>query len=159
MNSLCRRRRGLANELARRIILQTSRQAPLVALEGHDGPQNVREVRGYQARAAAEGEGGGVNISVWLDVHSYCLPRNVDAELLPELAPHLAFVATFTVHQSQYCISAGTLWQITNVESGRRIGHFYKTKAKAIADARTILSAKTEESFISAYRKCKPGEP
>lgn len=76
---------------------------------------------------------------------------DIEGELLPDIAPHLASMATFVVHRSLY---SGN-WQISNIESGCRIGEFHKSKTAAISSARKYLSGKTIIGLLRAYKKAE----
>lgn len=80
----------------------------------------------------------------------------VYAELLHDIAPHLAHVATFALHAAP-----GSLLQtmtVSNIESGRAIAHG-KSPSAAISAARRKL-AKCSPEFIAAAIKadCPEGE-
>jgi hypothetical protein len=74
----------------------------------------------------------------------------VEADLLPEIAPHLADVATWAVHRG---VETDRLWwMVSNVETG-----FFATydadRAQAIRRARDLLAEKTQEEILMRYRK------
>lgn len=72
----------------------------------------------------------------------------VDAELLPDLAPHLADVATFAVHLTPNRLDH---WSVTNLETGLHITKD-SSKAMAIKRAQMLLSYQTHEKVERAYR-------
>ena len=83
--------------------------------------------------------------------------HEVEAEILFDLAPHLASVATFAVHLTPYYWR--DQWTVCNIETGLSIAKG-KSEKQAIEDARKILQTKTEESMSSGYLKAiKKYEP
>lgn len=78
----------------------------------------------------------------------------VTATLLPDLAPHLASVATFAVHQSP-AIAGGFAWgySVSNVETGLGVSQLCRTPENAIDVARRILKTKTEADALAAYER------
>lgn len=81
-----------------------------------------------------------------------CLPLacrdgwySVDAELVHDIAPHLAHVATFAVHRVPH-------WQSTHVETGFRVGSWYDTRDAAIDATRIVLATKTPADIAAAVR-------
>lgn len=73
--------------------------------------------------------------------------REVDAEFLFDLAPHLASVGTFAVHLRP----SAWEWTVTNVETGLWVGRG-DTRADAIRDARKTLERQTHDSLRKAYK-------
>lgn len=69
------------------------------------------------------------------------------ATLLPDIAPHLASVATFAVHKASAC-----LWHVSNVETGTLVSVDMK-KEKAIANAKERLSRVSAERIEIAMDK------
>lgn len=73
----------------------------------------------------------------------------VEAELLPDIAPHLAHVATFAInrgaHQDAYW------WIVTNIETGLKVSYSPR-KATALKLARRILALKTPQAIHASYR-------
>lgn len=74
----------------------------------------------------------------------------VTGELLLNLAPHLAHVASWIVHRDVTVTKKW--WHVTNIESGRYVD-FGKTKHDAIGRASGKLSLKTESDMLRAYRE------
>ena len=94
-----------------------------------------------------------LKIPVVLEFH-FCPSRAVDGEIV-DIAPHLASVATFVVHRNPRRHFRPN-WQISNVESGFRVGGpDYYTKADAIIGARIRLIGKTVDDILRQYRKYK----
>lgn len=75
--------------------------------------------------------------------------KDVTGELLPDIAPHLSNVATFIVSREVY----GRLWQITNVETGYRIGDPKRYKKDAIRSAKNLLARKSARQMLNAMRR------
>lgn len=73
---------------------------------------------------------------------------SVDAELVHDIAPHLAHIATFAVHQ----VSWTDGWRCSHVETGFRVGNWYDTRDAAIEAARIVLAAKTPADIAAAVR-------
>ena len=76
--------------------------------------------------------------------------REVEAELLPDLAPHLAEVATFAAHRC----TDNLWWVVANVETGMRVSYDLK-RHHAVSVAKATLLNKTLEDTLSAYRKAR----
>jgi hypothetical protein len=80
----------------------------------------------------------------------------VEAELLPTIAPHLANVATFALHYS--APGDGHWWIVSNVETGLMVSYASR-RAYAVSAARAKLLNKTPEDTVSAYRKARRKYP
>lgn len=86
-----------------------------------------------------------------------CLPLacrdgwySVDAELVHDIAPHLAHVATFAVHRLQ---GSRDYWQCTHVETGLLAGNlFHASRDAAIEATRIVLATKTPADIAAAVR-------
>lgn len=77
----------------------------------------------------------------------------VPAILLPDIAPHLAGVATWALHRGAKCDTAYTRWWfVSSVECGRRVA-YNRSKSVAILEAKERLATKTERDVRRAYRK------
>ena len=70
----------------------------------------------------------------------------VEMELV-DIAPHLAMVATFGLHEVYGKFS------VRNIETGMHVCHC-KTRSQAMHDARNLLSEKTEADLIRVYARC-----
>ena len=80
----------------------------------------------------------------------------VSGELLHDIAPHLAHVATFAVNRG-YALDA-FWWTVTNLETGRKV--FYSTsKGRAVEGAQVILATKTVRQILLRYSECSKHEP
>lgn len=78
------------------------------------------------------------------------------SSIVHDIAPHLAHVATFAVHRSEYFDDR---WQISHVETGMRIGLLWQQQTDAINNARTVLELHTPRAFAVYVRravKCNP---
>ena len=89
---------------------------------------------------------------------SYCIwfaGKWVDAEgeLLPDIAPHLASVATWAIGK----VPDG-LWAVTNLESGYTVRRSFETKCGTIATAQKILSEKTCHEVSLAIKEALKGK-
>lgn len=73
----------------------------------------------------------------------------VDAEILFDIAPHLADVATFAVHPSP---DEFLKWNVSNIETGMWVMKG-DNRSAAIRKAADILGSKDEEDFRRAYEK------
>ena len=73
---------------------------------------------------------------------------DIEAEMLFEIAPHLASAGTFAVHRS----IMWKQWEVTNVETGMWIAKD-SSKAKVIKRAEAMLAKKTPDDLLGAYRK------
>ena len=82
----------------------------------------------------------------------YSQPAPVNAQLLFDLAPHLAGIATFAVHQDAWFPS---IWNVTHIESGLAVVHSKPTKMQAIKNAKHILANKTVGDVMRGMRKSK----
>lgn len=71
---------------------------------------------------------------------------DVEAELLFDLAPHLAEVATFAVNKAPDSFG----WYVSNVETGLWVASHYK-RAPAIRLAAAKLKTVTPEGILAAY--------
>lgn len=88
----------------------------------------------------------------------------VPAEIVPGIAPHLALVATFAVHESADYAAGGLLrlcedyrWRVSNVETGAAVSAAdAPTRAAAIARARAFLASKTLAQLESAFATWSP---
>jgi hypothetical protein len=87
-----------------------------------------------------------IDLPVPLDIGCF---YDVEATLLPDLAPHLAEVASFVVHITPHHIDH---WTVANLETGLHIAKD-ESRAKAIRKARERLKGQTVEGVIRAYRK------
>jgi hypothetical protein len=76
---------------------------------------------------------------------------DVDAEFLFDLAPHLASVGTFAVHEKPLCKG---IWNVSNIETGLWVGEGY-SRADAIKHATLRLEKQTPESLKAAYLSAK----
>lgn len=83
-----------------------------------------------------------------LSVNPPCAPQATEGEIV-DVAPHLASVATFIVHRNPW----GRSWQITNVESGGKVGEFYKNKKIAVSEVKKKLCGISIDKLLRAYRK------
>lgn len=77
----------------------------------------------------------------------------VTAELLPDLAPHLAAVASFAMHEEPGC--SLMQWKVSNIETGLKVS-VGLTPEEAIWIAKQQLASKTVEDILDAYRKAPP---
>lgn len=73
----------------------------------------------------------------------------VEADILFDIAPHLAGVATFAIHNSPDTFG---MWNISNIETGMWIMQA-ETRAQAIRAAEEKLATKTVADFERAYEK------
>lgn len=64
---------------------------------------------------------------------------DVEAEIV-DVAPHVAW--TFVVHRTPYFRGR---WNVTNLETGRRIGNLCTKRLEAINAAQAILAERTAE--------------
>lgn len=80
--------------------------------------------------------------------------EDVDAELLPDIAPHLAGIATFAVHRGARADKHW--WMVTNLETGLLVTHSI-WKETAIELAANKLATKTvgqvETALTKRYRE------
>lgn len=76
--------------------------------------------------------------------------REVDAEFLFNLAPHLASAGTFAVHLRPN----GWEWTVTNVETGLWVGRG-ETRSAAIREARRKLNTQTHSRLLKAYKNAR----
>ena len=89
-----------------------------------------------------------IKIDIELSTESF-LGRStaqVEAELLHDIAPHLAGILTFAVHKipDKVFSQFGHKYRVTNLESGFCVGEAdSNTKAEAIRKAREFLATKT----------------
>ena len=80
----------------------------------------------------------------------------VPAEIVFNIAPHLANIATFAVHKTPNYFGYRGGYQITNVETGFRVGEDrQKSKAIAIAKAKNILATITTQKCVEAMDKAR----
>ena len=73
---------------------------------------------------------------------------DIEGEIV-DVAPHLAHLMTFAIHDDGY---GG--WQVSNVETGSRVGYADWSRKLAIGATRTLLADKTDADARRAYRKC-----
>ena len=80
-------------------------------------------------------------------------PEALKAQLLPDLAPHLAHVATFALHLGAKCDPLYRHWWfVSNVETGCMVA--YDTdKIEAIRKASERLAKKSVTDIRAAYRR------
>lgn len=81
---------------------------------------------------------------------------DVEAEFLFDLAPHLASVATFAIHEEPR--SGGFYWNVSNVETGMWVGRGW-SKREAISEAKKKLGGATPESMDFAYKRAPQKYP
>ena len=83
----------------------------------------------------------------------------VTAELVPEIAPHLASVASFAVHLVVDYPPIPDGWRVSNIETGLRVsGHTgHTTKTAAIEMARRRLADVTIEMLDKAMASSPAG--
>jgi hypothetical protein len=74
---------------------------------------------------------------------------DVEAEMLFDIAPHVAEVASFMVHSDPRSFFR---WNVSNVETGLWVAHG-QSRAEAIKNAKARLADKTPTDFQKAYRK------
>ena len=78
----------------------------------------------------------------------------VPAEIVFDIAPHLASVATFAVHKTPPYYGRSGGYQITNVETGFRVGESrQKSKAAAISTAKKKMTIITVQRCVEALNK------
>lgn len=75
---------------------------------------------------------------------------NVEAEILFDLAPHVASVATFMLHLDPSSLFGR--WNVSSVETGLWVAHG-DSRREALKKARDRLAKKTDQDFLRAYRK------
>jgi hypothetical protein len=77
-----------------------------------------------------------------------------NATLLHDLAPHIS-CATFAVHRSPLWDGAFAAhrFNVSDIETGQKIGVAFDTPAGAIEDAKAILSTKTDADIQRAHKK------
>jgi hypothetical protein len=85
-----------------------------------------------------------IDLPIWVGGLESFVP--VEAELLPDIAPHLADVATFALHNDWL----SSMWNVTNVETGLYVAKA-ATRAKVIKEAKLKLAAQTSEKTEAAY--------
>ena len=91
-----------------------------------------------------------MKITVPLSFYNKEYARDVEGEIV-DIAPHLGGLATFIVHKNPYNTR---YWQITNVESGNRIGSSYQeTRKIAVDEARAYLRKKSGSDVLAAYKE------
>lgn len=73
----------------------------------------------------------------------------VEAELLFQVAPHLASVGTFALHQKPHY---SDMWNVTNIETGCWAGRGH-SRAEAVRNAKNRLRNQTPESFAKVLRQ------
>lgn len=78
----------------------------------------------------------------------------VEAELLPNIAPHLARVSTYALHRVPYWKG----WSVSSVETGHYVSKDL-TRAGAIKKAAQRLSDKTPKQVLATYRKALKAFP
>lgn len=81
----------------------------------------------------------------------------VRAELVPEIAPHLAALCTPAVHRSPQPIFGE--WQVSDVETGQRIGRYYRTRTACLAAVADLLASKTIADIAKAHRNFSRRQP
>lgn len=73
----------------------------------------------------------------------------VEAALLPDIAPHLASVASFALHENHgFSLHR---WEVSNIETGLKVGAGMEL-GDAIARAELELRHKTVEDILDTYR-------
>ena len=77
------------------------------------------------------------------------------AELVPGIAPHLARVASFAVHEVIKHHPRGKRWRVSNVETGLRVSvdYLFRTKYEAIEMTRHRLAGVTADRIEIAMQK------
>ena len=79
-----------------------------------------------------------------------CARTTIVPAWIVDVAPHLAHVATFAVHNDQKFLDS---WQISNIETGMRIVYgIWFSRDACIAWARSRLSTKTVADLLLAYK-------
>jgi hypothetical protein len=78
--------------------------------------------------------------------------QNVDAWIIPNIAPHLATIATFAAHKP---VSEQYHWKISNVETGMSITGPYGSMAAAVRAGRKRLSSKTVADVEKAFESVR----
>ncbi len=73
----------------------------------------------------------------------------VEAEMVWDIAPHLADLGTFAVHKEP----SSRRWNVSNVETGLHVVDLRMSRVEAIKDAKIRLAEQTRESLLAAYRK------
>ena len=92
--------------------------------------------------------GAAMKIDVILAVPEPHEPKIVQGEII-DIASHLANYATWVVHRDPWIGE----WQISNVETGYRVGRAVYSKAEAIKNAKIILAKISIRKLLVAYRK------
>lgn len=77
----------------------------------------------------------------------------VRAELVPEIAPHLASVFTPAVHRAPPGMQHWGAWQVSDVETGQRVGRSYSTRCKCLINVAVYLGDKTVADITKAHRR------
>jgi hypothetical protein len=83
--------------------------------------------------------------------------KTVRAEIIPDLAPHMAELMTFAVHRRPEGEWGEGWWRVSNVETGCCIGAADgPTRADALRQARDYLAKKTLQDARRQWRAFKP---
>jgi hypothetical protein len=77
--------------------------------------------------------------------------QNVDAWIIPNIAPHLATIATFAAHKPVSEQYFRDHWKISNVETGMSLTGPYGSVAAAVRAGRKRLSSKTVTDVERAF--------
>lgn len=78
----------------------------------------------------------------------------VRAEIVHDIAPHLASVATFAVHENVDAYALERRYRVSCVEVGGKVdGSDGATKKESIAKAKQILLNKSVDHVLAAYSR------